>query len=54
MDPHECIASVLVAQDEVDEAVTKATDAQIKLRLLISGLRRQREMRMRFGSRTAN
>ena len=31
VDPHKRIAGVLVAQDDVDEAVNKAADAQLEV-----------------------
>ena len=52
VDPHEHRSSVVVAQDDVDEAANKAADAQLELRLLMIVPRRRRGLRMRSGSRT--
>ena len=47
MEPHECSAGVMIAHDDVDEAVNNATDTQLEAEADL-------ELRMRFGSRTAD
>ena len=54
MEPHECSAGVMVAHDDVDEAVNNATDPQLEAEAALESAKSQRELRMRFGSRTAD